>query len=781
MANSTGETSMASDSPDDDNTRTYVVLTKGTMVSHYRIIEKIGAGGMGEVYLAEDTELARKVALKFLPPHLCQDEDCRKRFKREAQAVAKLNHPNIITIHEVSEYHGRLFFAMELVEGQSLREMAKGKELGIDRIIELAIQVCDGLGAAHDKRVIHRDIKPSNIVIDAYGRPKILDFGLAAIQGGEHLTQTGSTLGTVGYMSPEQVLGDEIDHRSDLFSLGVVLYEMIAGRTPFERDNEAATLKAIGQDSPEPLARYKSDISDELQRTVSKLLEKDPSMRYQSAAGLISDFKTLGRDQLSDSKEEVSRPSIAVLPFTNLSADPEQEYFCDGMAEEIINALTHVEGLRVVARTSCFAFKGKHIDIREIGRKLNVDNVLEGSVRKAGGRVRITGQLIKISDGYHLWSDKFDRDLEDVFEVQDEISLAIVQKLKTKLLGGEHEQIVKRPTDNLDAYNLYLRGRYHWNKRSPKEVQRAIECLKGAVELDPEFTLGYAGLADAYVIQADNIHVHERRPTLLALAEKSVFKALELDSSLAEAHAALAQIRFSQWEWHEAEKEHLLAIKLNPRYATAHHWYSIFLAAKGRFAQSWEHIKLARMLDPLSPAMITAQAFICYLLRQYDKAIELCREGSELYADSPLHSLITGWSLLEKGNHSEAIKQFYRSIEFIEKELPGEDDPFCWKPYIGTAYAMMDEYGKAKEILEDTIERTKDQNVQLSPIAILCFEVGEMDRGFEWLERSVEEREFWLPVFRSAPSFDSFRNDPRFLSLMHRIGLDQDVQEIQDD
>jgi TolB-like protein/Tfp pilus assembly protein PilF len=522
-------------------------------------------------------------------------------------------------------------------------------------------------------------------------------------------------------------------------------------------------------------------VSGKLQDIVSKLLEKDPSLRYQSAVGLISDLKTLARDQLSDSRKEVSRPSIAVLPFTNLSADPEQEYFCDGMAEEIINALTHVDGLRVVARTSCFAFKGRHEDIREIGRKLRVDNVLEGSVRKAGNRVRITGQLIKISDGYHLWSDRYDRELSDIFEVQDEISIAIVEKLKVKLLGGEHEQIVKRPTDNLEAYNLYLKGRYHWNNRRFEEGQKAIECLKKAVGLDPEFSLGHAGLADAYIIQVDFTHDVERRLALRDLAEKSVFKALERDKSLGEAHAALAQIRFSQWRWHEAEKEHLLAIRLSPRYATAHHWYSIFLAAKGRFEQAWKHIRLARELDPLSLAIIAAQAFGCYLTARHDQAVDICREGSELDADFPPYSLIAGWSLGEKGNHNEAIRQFNRCIELTEKETPEEDDPLGCTPHIGRSYAMMGEYDKAKEILEDTIEKTEDQQGRFNPIASLCFAIGEMDRGFEWLERSVEEKEFWLPVMRASPLFDSVRNDPRFLSLMRRIGLDQDDQEIPDD
>jgi TolB-like protein len=556
---------------------------------------------------------------------------------------------------------------------------------------------------------------------------------------------------------------------------------MIAGRLPFKGDTEAATTNAVINEVPEPLSRYKSGVSGKLQEIVSKLLEKDLSLRYQSAMGLVSDLKTLARDQLSDSKKEVSQPSIAVLPFTNLSADAEQEYFCDGMAEEIINALTHVEGLRVVARTSCFAFKGKHIDIREIGRKLNVDNVLEGSVRKAGNRVRITGQLIKISDGYHLWSDRYDRELSDIFEVQDEISIAIVEKLKVKLLGDEHEQRVKRPTDNLEVYNLYLKGRYHWNNRSPKETQRAIECLKKAVDLDPGFCLGYAGLADAYLIQTDGITAYEMRRTILAQAEKSVFKALELDSSLAEAHAALAHIRFSQWNWHEAEKEYLSAIRLNPRYATAHHWYAVFLAAKGKLAQALEHLKLARELDPLSLVIIAAQAVGCYLMGQHDEAIEICREGCELNAGFLQYPLIMGWSLQEKGNHHEAIRQFHRCIKLAEQETLEGDDPFGCTPHIGRSYAMLGEHAKAKQILEDTINKTKDQYVPSDSIVSLCFAIGDVDLGFEWLERSVEEQEFWLPVFRAAPFFDSVRNDPRFLSLMRRIGLDQDVQEIPHD
>ncbi|MBU8933335.1 MAG: protein kinase [candidate division Zixibacteria bacterium] len=764
---------------DDDKTQTHVILTKGTMVSHYRIVEKIGAGGMGEVYLAEDTKLKRKVALKFLPPHLCQDDDCRERFKREAQAAAKLDHPNIVPIHEVGEFNGRPFFAMALIEGQSLREVIKEGKLTVSDAVNLTMQICEGLHKAHESGIVHRDIKPANIIIDKENRPRLLDFGLAAIKDTDLLTKTGSTLGTVGYMSPEQVQGRDTDQRSDLFSLGIVLYEMIAGRLPFKGDTEAVTMNSVINESPEPLSRYKSGVSSKLQDIVSKLLEKDQSLRYQSAVGVISDLKRLAKDPVSYSGNEVTPPSIAVLPFTNLSADPEQEYFCDGMAEEIINALTRVEGLRVVARTSCFAFKGKNEDIRKIGQKLNVDNVLEGSVRKAGNRVRITGQLIKISDGYHLWSDKYDRDLEDIFEVQDEISLAIVRELKVKLLGDSHGELVKRPTDNLEAYSLYLRGRFFWNKRLEPELIKAIEYFEQALQCDPEFALGWAGNADAHVVLAD--HDHLTRKMHLMLAEKSALKALELDNTIAEAHTALAQVRFNQWKWSEAEAGYLKAIELNQRYATAHHWYGLFLAVSGHTDQSREHLKLARELDPLSLAIIMGQAFVFIISGQSDKAIDVCHEGIELTPDFPAYQMLIGWALIEKGDYSAAIEHFNLGLKLSEKEMPGEKDPLVIRPYIGMTLALMGEVEKAREILKDLIEEAKNGHIPFFDIAAIWIALGDTEQGFEWLERSFEDRDDWLPIFCATPFFDSVRDDPRFVSLMSRIGIQDKFPEVSDE
>jgi non-specific serine/threonine protein kinase len=659
------------------------VLTKGTMVSHYRIVDKIGAGGMGEVYLAEDTKLKRKVALKFLPSQFAADADLKARFVREAEATAKLDHPNIITIYEVNEFQGRPFFAMQLVEGQSLRDLAKGKEIGVNRIIELAIQICDGLGAAHDKKVVHRDIKPSNIVIDAYGRPKILDFGLAAIQGGEHLTKTGSTLGTVRYMSPEQVQGQEIDHRSDLFSLGVVLYELIAGRTPFEKENEAATLKAITQDNCEPLARYKSDIPDELQRTVSKLLEKDPSMRYQSADGVASDLKRLVSHKQSSmavttrkkksswtlvvvglvviaaliaagmklwpgntTEKAISssdeRIMVAVLPFENLGSS-EDEYFADGITNEITTKVGAINGLSVIGRTSILQYKRTEKRISEIGTELNVDYILAGTIQwdksSEVSRIRITPQLNRVSDETQVWTDIIQEDISQIFEVQEVIASSIAGALNVVLLTGDQEALDYRPTENLDAYNFYLRAMNSWDQW---RIHEAIELLDKATNLDSNFALAFTlksqshsqfafeqlGASEhtkparlayerAFEIQPDLAEAHLARGTYLNLIERNYSGALEefeiaRQGSINEAQvlSAISVVKMRQGKWNEAIDLDKQVIKLDPRSSRA----GLITMYANWFIHRYDHalIALDRLisLDPDDARLLLFKAVI---------------------------------------------------------------------------------------------------------------------------------------------------------------------------
>jgi serine/threonine protein kinase/tetratricopeptide (TPR) repeat protein len=632
------------------------------MVSHYRIVKKIGAGGMGEVYLAEDTKLDRKVAVKFLPSHLCQDDDCRARFKREAQAVAKLNHPNIIHVYEVSEYQSRPFFAMELVEGQSLRDLAKSKELGINRIIELAIQICDGLGAAHDKEVVHRDIKPSNIVIDAYGRPKILDFGLAAIQGGEHLTKTGSTLGTVRYMSPEQVQGLEVDQRSDLFSLGVVLYELISGWTPFEKDSEAATLKAITQDNPEPLARYKSDIPDELQRTVSKLLEKDPSLRYQHADGVASDLKRLVSHTQSsmavttrkkrsswslviggiviiavlvvagikywpaDYSAQPTSPTqgrkmLAVLPFENLG-DPEGEYFADGITDEITSRLTKLSGLGVISRTSAIRYKNTDKGLPQIAEELGVGFILEGTIRwdKSGDtdRVRITPQLIDVSDNTHLWAENYGRDMSDIFAVQADIAVQIASALNVTLLQPEREALERRPTENLDAYHIYLQGHQRlWAPDySADNYDIAVSALERATDLDSSFALAFAALAQAHSLM---YHFgYDLTDERLAKAREAIDQALALQPDLPEVRFAYGEYYYlGRKDYEKALQEYTFAQKNLQDDSRVVSAIGAVYRRQGRFDEAISQFKEAQKLSPQDPLMAAELGWTLTFVRDY--------------------------------------------------------------------------------------------------------------------------------------------------------------------
>ena len=670
---------MTAEESDNDQTRSFVALTAGANVSHYRIIEKIGAGGMGEVYLAEDTKLKRKVALKFLPLHLCQDDDCRTRFKREAQAAAKLSHPNIVHIYEVSEYKGRPFFAMEHIEGQSLRELSKGKELGIDRIIELAIQVCDGLGAAHDKKVVHRDIKPSNIVIDAYGRPKILDFGLAAIQGGEHLTKTGSTLGTVRYMSPEQVEGKAVDHGSDLFSLGVVLYELIASRTPFEKENEAATLKAITQDNPEPLARYKADIPDELQRTVSKLLEKDPSMRYQSASGVISDLKRLVMPAQSsivvtpakrprrwpllagvgvvvvmgalawysfqpeeETDKSTGKKMLAVLPFENLGA-VEDEYFADGITDEITSRLAKLSELRVISRTSAIQYKDTDKGLPQIAGELGVDYILEGTIRwdKAAdiSRVRITPQLIRVSDNTHLWTDRYDAVIDDIFAVQASIAETVAEELDITLLESERQALNEQMTKNTEAYDFYLKGHEYFNNHSAKDYINAEEMLLKAIDLEPDFALAYAWLSVVHTqIYANYL---DRTDERLKAVKEAVDRALEIAPDLSDAQGALAWYHFKCLkDYDRALEEFTILREKQPSDATNSLCIAKIELKQGKWENAVADFQRAIRLNPRSSTFCNEYGFALRYLRRYDEAESLFNRTIELKPDMhfPYHN-----------------------------------------------------------------------------------------------------------------------------------------------
>ncbi|UCC45733.1 MAG: protein kinase, partial [Candidatus Zixiibacteriota bacterium] len=668
---------MPAEPSDDDKTQSFIALTPGTIVSHYKIVNKIGAGGMGEVYLAEDTKLSRQVALKFLPPHLSQNEGAKARFTREAQAAAMLDHPNIVTVYEVSEYRGRPFFAMQHVEGRSLRDVIKGKEISPDQAINLTIQVCEGLDKAHQSGVTHRDIKPSNIVIDTDGRAKLLDFGLAAIQSADRITKTGSTLGTVGYMSPEQASGRKTDERSDLFSLGVVLYEMITGRRPFKGEDEAATLLAVTQETPQPLARFCADVPDGLQDVVDRALDKDVETRYQNAAGMLADLRRLRRR--SADTVEVTRPgkrfgsmavaivalcavvvvavgyylvnrgemtseqgivqadadrwtdSIAVLPFRDFSPGQDQEYFCDGMTEVLISRLSGIRSLKVISMTSVMRYKTPDRDLRKIGGDLQVRVILEGSIQREDNRIRVTSQLISVADDAHLWSQSYNRELESVFDIQDDISHAIVDAMKIRLVGEDTTVIVRRYTENIEAYNLYVRGRHLWNKRTEQDIRKAIEYFEKAIELDPNYALAYAGLADAWVVLPDySVSGAVTRAEALANAREAAEMAIGLDESLAEAHTSLGLILHNDSNLEGAEREFLRAIELNPGYAWAHYWYSRLLGDMGKYRKQLREGDIAFELKPMSIAVVSNRAYVKRQSCEWQEAEELYQRLIEI-------------------------------------------------------------------------------------------------------------------------------------------------------
>ena len=737
----------------------------GQTIAHYRITAKLGEGGMGAVYLAMDENLERPVALKFLPEQLSRDPEACERLRREAKAVSRLAHPNIVMVHAVERADDRDFIVMEYVPGHSLAELI-GTELPFDRVIDFGIQIAEGLKAAHRAEVIHQDLKPSNIIVDHDGRVRILDFGVAMICCSAGVTSTDSTAGTAAYMSPEQVRGQDADQRADVFSFGILLYEMIAGRTPFEGEHMAAIMYAIVNEPPTALNKTRADVPPELSEIIEKCLTKNRDERYQTAGELADDLRAL-RDQRTGPRPTSLKtqppPSIAVLPFANLSAEKDQDYFCDGITEEIVNSLTHVEGLRVVARTSAFAFKNKMEDIRAIGRALNVSTLVEGSVRKAGSKIRITAQLVNVADGYHIWSERYDREMEDVFAIQDEITLAIVDKLKITLLAGQKASVVKRYTDDLDAYRLYLKGRYYWNRRFEGALPKAIECCQQAIARDPLYATAYTGIADSYMSLGyfGYLPPHDVFPKAKAAAER----ALQIDENLAEAHASLGWIKtVYEWDWRGAAKSFQRALALNPQYATAHEWYALYLAVSGRFDEAVAEAKRAQELDPLSMIINSVAGVVFYMARRYDEGIDQLNKAIEMDPGFALSYWFLAGNLMEREMRDEAI------AALLKLEALSPDGPLA-PGALGTVYALTGQTKQAMDMLRRLEELRRIRYVSPFHFASIYMGLGQMDQAFAQLDAAVEVRESLLVYAKVWPWFDPLRSDPRFAVLLGKVGL----------
>jgi len=740
-------------------------LVRGTVFAdRYEIIEELGSGGMGKVYRVEDRKIGEEVALKLLKPDIASDKRTIERFRNELKLARKIRHKNVCQMFDIGEWEGTHFITMEYVSGEDLKSFIhRSKQLSIPAAIAIAEEVCEGLKEAHSLGVIHRDIKPSNIMIDRDGNARIMDFGIARSAIGKRITDSGVMVGTPEFMSPEQAEGQDVDPSTDIYSLGVILYEMVTGQLPFQGDTPLSiALKHKSEAPPDPKKTY-SHISEDLKRLILKCLEKDPKKRYRNAEEMLFDLRKieLPEPDLTKNAKHEWKNSIAVLPFKNMSADPEQEYFCEGLSEELINALTQIKDLRVVARTSAFSFKDKDIDIREIGDKLSVETVLEGSVRRSGDRLRITAQLINVADGYHIWSERFDRELADVFDIQDEISLAITDKLKLELLGEEKEKLTQRYREDVEAYNIYLKGLYFRRKLTGDTIAKAIELLSQAIDKDPKNALAWAGLAYSHMV---SYFYGEKSPEeAYPLAKNAAVKALELNDHIAEAYEANAAINvYMEWEWARGLANLDRAQELNPGYAWVYFHRGSILMYQARFEESIENFTKACELDPLNAAFNRNLGFIYFRAGQLENAAETLRRTIEMDANFPMLHLYLAYIYIKKNMYKEALAELKNEQKLKNGFL---------EPHFGIVYDLMGQRDKAQKILHELVERSKREYISPYGLALLYFTLGDKDLGFSYLDKARETRDGWMAQIKIDFLLDRVRSDPRFKAILNKVNL----------
>ena len=764
-------------------------------ISHYRISRKLGAGGMGEVYLAEDSRLGRQVALKFLPASYQYDPDRRARFMKEARAASALRSPYIAAIYDIGEHDGTMFIAMEYVEGELLQTRTERGPIPAREVIEIAEQIADALDEAHGLGIIHRDVKSANLILTPRGLVKVLDFGLAKMNelrdtanSGDFTTPLGQqtaaglVLGTVTYMSPEQALGRQLDGRSDLFSLGVVLYEMLTGRLPFKGTTATEIIDHILHTDPLPVAQFSTDTPAELERLVRKCMEKDRDRRYQSARELAIDLRNLKRDldsgTLSTSglrtqtysgqtgRQTRSRraiDSLAILPLANESLDAETEYLADGITESIINSLSQIPKLRVMARSTVFRYKGRDLDPLSVGRELGVRAVLLGRMLSRGDTLIIKVELVDTGDGSHLWGENYNRPLADIFAIEADISSVISEKLRLRLDSAQKKRLTKRHTEKTEAYQLYLKGRACWNRRTADSLKRGIEYFNEAIAADPGYALAYAGLADSYNILASYsaLAPDEAFPK----AREAAMKALQLDERLPEAHASMAFVTFGySWDFAQADREFRRALDLNPGYAVAHQWYALYLAAMRRTDEAIAEIERAEQLDPLSLPIITNKGWIYYLARRDDEALATLGRALELDQDFVLAHRRLGQVYESQRRFGDARREYERCLQLAPNDVES-------LAALGHAYGMSGETERAREIINRLTGIAQCHYIPAFLVAMIHIGIGDLDAAFALLEKACEEHYGFLTYINVGPVFDPLRSDPRLAELTARIGI----------
>jgi eukaryotic-like serine/threonine-protein kinase len=825
-----------------------------TTISHYRILSRLGAGGMGEVYLAEDTQLDRKVAIKFLPPGSTADEQARRRLVREARAAATLDHQNICSIYEVAEEEGRSFIVMQYIEGETLAKLIQSKPPELRESLEIAAQVADALAEAHSRGIVHRDIKPQNVMITARGQVKVLDFGLAkvarenlstdsAAETESLLTEPGMIIGTVPYMSPEQVRGEPLDARSDIFSFGGMLYEMVSHVRPFAAESAAATISAILTHDPEPLARYSRGVPAEMERIVSKALRKDREDRYQSAKDLLIDLKSL-RDQLAfeaklertASPESINRASVetasgttavtasqspaqsdtlsaaktlssaeyivgeikryrlaaaiavtaviaaaavsyfyffapnskainsvAVLPFVNASGNSDVEYLSDGMTESLINSLSQLPHLSVKARSSVFRYKGKEVEPQQVASELSVQAILNGRFVLRGDDLALYLSLVDGRKGNQIWGEQYNRKLKDLVALQSEIARDVSQKLRVRLSGADEQKLAKNYTANTEAYQLYLKGRYHLLKLTPPEIQTGVSYFNQAIAIDPSYALAYVGLANAY--RSFSLSLDMPSTEVFPKGKAAAQKAIAIDDTLAEAHAVFGfAIFFYDWDWNAAENQYKRALELNPNSADTHQAYAGLFSVTGRHAEGLAEIKRARELDPLSLITNAFEGQALIYAGQTNEALARLQKTFELEPNFWLAHMFASSAYIEKGMFAEAVAEARRA-----RELSGASSQPT--SFLGYALAKSGKKAEARAVLEELLKLSTQRYVPPYHIALIYNGLGERDETLAWLERGYQQRDPKIVFLKVEPKWNNLRDDPRFQDLLRRLSL----------